>query len=516
MRTHRPLLAALAVAVATSLSAAPALAAPGHAHKRVCGPANVHFASCHAEVVTNADLTPLATTSYQSGYAPADLISAYKLPAAPASGTPTVAIVDAYDAPNLEADLGVYRAQFGLPACTTANGCFKKVNQNGVQGSYPAADVGWAQETSLDVDMVSAICPACKILVVEASSSSLGNLGTAVNTAASTPGVIAVSNSYGGNDGSYAPSYETTYYKHPGIDITVSSGDSGYGGNNGSTVEFPASSQYVTAVGGTKLVRNSGVSRGWSESAWTGAGSGCSAYVTKPAWQTDPSCAKRMVADVSAVADPATGVAVYDSYGSSNGANWFVFGGTSVASPIVAAVDALAGGRAGTAAAPTYGQYAYTHGADFFDVSGGTNSTSGCTFAYFCTGLAGYDGPTGVGSPNGAANGGTTPPPPPAPTFTLTASPSSRSIVRGGSTTYTGTVTPANGYSASTTVSISGAPQGVTVTGSPATLASGTGAATFGVAASSTARVGSYTLTITASGGGITKTATVTLQIKRK
>jgi len=181
----------------------------------------------------------------------------------------------------------------------------------------------------------------------------------------------------------------------------VSSGDSGYG------VEFPAASNHVVAVGGTSLTRNTSA-RGWSESAWSGAGSGCSAFYSKPSWQTDPSCAARMEADVSAVADPNTGVAVYDSYGSSNGQNWYVFGGTSVASPIIASVFGLAG-NAGTVNYAA--QLLYTHAGSLFDVtSGGNGSCSGrrkhggsSGAAYFCTAGPGYDGPTGLGTPNGTA-----------------------------------------------------------------------------------------------------------------
>ncbi|HEV2261798.1 MAG TPA: hypothetical protein VGR69_05870, partial [Candidatus Rubrimentiphilum sp.] len=228
-------------------------------------------------------------TSGPSGYHPGDLQSAYALPSSTAGAGQTVAIVDAYDDPNAESDLGVYRSQFGLSPCTTANGCFKKVNQNGVQGSYPRSNGGWAQEISLDVDMVSAICPNCHILLVEASSNSFANLGTAANTAASLGG-NAISNSYGGGESSGETSNDV-YYNHPGHAVTVSSGDNGYG------VEYPAASQYVTAVGGTSLSRASNM-RGWTETAWSGAGAGCSAYEPKPSWQKDTGCSRRTVADV--------------------------------------------------------------------------------------------------------------------------------------------------------------------------------------------------------------------------
>jgi subtilase family serine protease len=322
-----------------------------------------------------------------SGYGPADLQSAYGLPttAGPAGSGPTVAIVDAQDNPNAESDLAVYRAQYGLPACTSANGCFRKVNQNGAPAPLPAANAGWGEEISLDLDMVSATCPSCKILLVEASSASFTNLGTAVNGAVSL-GAVAVSNSYGGSEWSGEISAEASYYNHPGVAITVSSGDSGYG------VEFPAASRYVTAVGGTSLVRASNA-RGWGESAWSGAGAGCSSFISKPSWQTDTSCSRRTVADVSAVADPATGVAVYDTFGTGGG--WLIFGGTSVASPIVASVFALANNTSSL----LYGSHAYSNTGALWDIQSGTDR-SGCT-VYLCKAGPGYDGPTGLGTPHG-------------------------------------------------------------------------------------------------------------------
>lgn len=355
---------------------------------RVCSKASTGFASCDAYLLNSSAVNngarPAASTP--SGYVPSDLQSAYKLPSSTAGSGQTVAIVDAYDDPNAESDLGVYRSQFGLSPCTTANGCFHKVNQSGGT-KMPRSNGGWAQEISLDLDMVSAICPNCHILLVEASSASLANLGTAVNTAAKL-GANAISNSYGGNEYSSETSDEVTYYKHPGIAITASSGDSGYG------VEFPAASQYVTAVGGTSLTHSSNT-RGWNETVWNGAGSGCSAYVSKPSWQTDTGCSRRTVADVSAVADPNTGVAVYDSYAYQGVSGWLVFGGTSVASPIVASVYALAG----NAGSVTYGSYPYSHTSSLFDVVSGSNGSCGGT--YLCTGTTGYDGPTGLGTPNG-------------------------------------------------------------------------------------------------------------------
>ncbi len=371
---------------------------PAHKDKAVCAKAPAHdTAGCDAKVVTALDgVTPLATTSYLYGYGPADLASAYKL----ASGAaPTVAIVDAYDNPNAASDLAAYRSQFALPPCTVASGCFKKVNQSGNATPLPSGNTGWGQEIDLDIEMVSAVCPQCKILLVEANSNSLADLGTAVNRAA-TMGAAAISNSYGTSGEFFGETSYDSYYNHPGIAVTVSSGDSGYG------VEFPAASNHVVAVGGTSLTRNTSA-RGWSETAWSGAGSGCSAFYSKPSWQSDPSCAARMEADVSAVADPNTGVAVYDSYGSNGGANWYVFGGTSVASPIIASVYGLAG-NAGTV--DYAARLLYANPGGLFDVTSGSNGScsgkrkrGGSGAAYFCTAGPGYDGPTGLGTPNGTA-----------------------------------------------------------------------------------------------------------------
>jgi subtilase family serine protease len=317
---------------------------------------------------------------------PADLQSAYKLNGATGGSGQTVAIVDAFDDPNAESDLAVYRSQFGLPPCTTANGCFRKVNQAGQASPLPRRNASWGTEISLDLDMVSAICPNCKIILVEANSAQIADLGASVNTAAAL-GANAISNSYGGNESANDPSTEQSFYNHPGIMVTVSSGDSGFG------AQFPASSQFVTAVGGTSL-KTASNSRGWTETVWSGAGSGCSAHITKPSWQTDAGCSMRTVADVAAIADPNTGVSVYDTFRTSG---WLVFGGTSVASPIIASVYALAG----NASSLNYGSDSYSHTSSLFDVTSGSNGNCGGT--YLCTGEVGYDGPTGNGTPNGTS-----------------------------------------------------------------------------------------------------------------
>jgi subtilase family serine protease len=342
----------------------------------VCARARSGFARCDALVRLDAYS---ATGPDLGGYGPADLLSAYKLPASKAGQT--VAVVDAFDDPNAEADLGVYRSHYGLSACTTANGCFKKVNQSGHTSPLPSPNVGWAEEISLDVDMVSAICPACHILLVEATSSAINDLALSVDTAAAL-GANAISNSYGGPESGFS---ENSHYNHPGHMITVSAGDNSFG------PQAPADSQYVTAVGGTRLVHATNT-RGWKESAWGGGGSGCSTVAPKPAWQMDPLCSKRTIADVAAVADPSTGVVVYDSYGISPG--FYVFGGTSVSSPIIAGVYALAG----NASTLNYAQHSYANTNHLYDIKTGANGSCG---NYLCMAEPGYDGPTGNGTPHG-------------------------------------------------------------------------------------------------------------------
>jgi subtilase family serine protease len=356
-------------------------------HRAACGAVAVGQARCLASVNTNSVGTPLAAAG-PSGYNPAQLRGVYGLTGGGSAGQ-TVAIVDAYNDPNAEADLAVYRSQFGLPACTKANGCFRQVNQSGGT-SLPASDPGWAEEISLDIDMVSAICPNCHILLVEATSPTLANLATAVNTAVRL-GATEVSNSYGGSE--TGTSGSASAYNHPGVPITASAGDDGY------AVEFPASVPSVTAVGGTSLTMNASNQR-TSETVWSGTGSGCSRTFAQPSWQTAvlPAagvCSRRVVGDVAAVADPGTGVSVYDTYQESG---WLVFGGTSVSAPIIASVYALAGNGSSYTGEPL--PYALgRQGSNLFDVTSGRNGS--CRRTYLCTAGPGYDGPTGLGTPIG-------------------------------------------------------------------------------------------------------------------
>jgi subtilase family serine protease len=381
---------ALAVAGLTAqLPGAVAAPATGKHAVKVCSTATApHTAACHAlKLVDDKGVTPAAATPPSTGLTPTGLRSAYKL-AGLSANSRTVAIVDAYGYPNLERDLGVYRSQFGLTACTVASGCLRIIDQNGGT-ALPRFNAGWAGEQALDVDAVSAAAPDAKILVVQAKSASFADLGTAVVTASKQPGVVAISNSYGGSDA--ADTTYGTYYNHPGIAVTASTGDNGYQGGS-----YPASSSYVTAVGGTSLVAASN-SRGWNETVWSGAGSGCSSYNTalKAAASFGTGCANRAMADVSAASDPGNGgMAIYYPTTKSS-STWAQFGGTSEAAPIIAAVYALSGNTSGYA-----NSLPYANPSALFDVTAGSNGT--CPTTQWCNARAGWDGPTGLGTPNGA------------------------------------------------------------------------------------------------------------------
>jgi predicted RNA-binding Zn-ribbon protein involved in translation (DUF1610 family) len=349
---------------------------------------------CHAVVVTDSSGAPLVVQSPNelptTSYGPAQFQTAYGVVAqAVAPTTAVVALVDAYDNPNAKSDLDTYDSANGLPAFPSCAappasnaGCFREVNQTG-GSSLPPPNVGWGAEIDLQAQAVHAMCPNCGILVVEASSNSSSNLLVAEDYA--TAHASVVTDSWGTAED---PSETTmdSHFNKPGIAITVASGDNGYG------VEYPAASPYVTAVGGTTLTLTGGNTRA-NETVWGGAGSGCSAYEPKPSWQADSGCLMRTVADVAADADPNTGAAVYDSYGYGG---WTQFGGTGLAASLVAAVYALAGP---TVPGSYPSSYPYLYPGSLFDVTSGTNGT--CGGSYLCTAAAGYDGPTGLGAPNG-------------------------------------------------------------------------------------------------------------------
>lgn len=324
-----------------------------------------------------------------SGFHPADIQTAYNLPSSTNGSGQTVAIISAADDPKLESDLRVYRRTFELEPCTTKNGCFRKLNQQGQPGPYPSPDPSWAAEESLDVDMVSAVCPKCHIVVVEASNGDATTLGKAVDEAVKL-GANTVSNSY--TIIGEPATFSVPGYNHRGVVITASSGDGGYESCPYQCVAFPASSPHVVAVGGTTLIRTSST-RGWDETAWAGSGSGCSG-LSKPSWQHDTGCNFRTVADVAAVADPETGVAIYDTYWY-RPRGWKVAGGTSASSPLVAAIYALAGNEKRVDGAHSL----YQHTSDLYDITQGSNGS--CDPPYLCNAEPGYDGPTGNGSPNG-------------------------------------------------------------------------------------------------------------------
>jgi subtilase family serine protease len=341
--------------------------------------AQVH---CHARAIVGANGCPRGNPA-PAGFGPTQLRSAYKITGSGSSAT-TIAVVEAYGYPTAEADLAVYRTQFGMSACTTANGCFRKVNQYGTTSPIPDFNMSWAVETAVDLDMASAICRNCKLLVVEANSASFDDITAAVETAVAL-GAHVVNNSYGGDE--LAGSEYEYRYNYPSVAFVASSGDVGFGQG----VQFPSSSDYVTAVGGTTLTAASN-SRGWTETAWIGSTSGCSFVFGKPSWQHDTGCEGRTVADVAAVADPNTGVAVYGPT-SDTASAWIVIGGTSVAAPIVAGVYGVNGGAVHTSSDP------YSHLSGLFDVKSGL--TGFCEPAYLCNSGVGYDGPTGLGTPNG-------------------------------------------------------------------------------------------------------------------
>jgi len=464
--------------IATALSATPASAASKNYTRSCAKPTKVHVMACNAlrrtDVVSPKVVNPNATPS---GYGPSSLQSAYAIAGAAASSGSgvTVAIVDAYNDPNAEADLAVYRTQYGLPACSKASGCFTQVNQTG-GSTLPPNDSGWAGEIALDLDMVSAVCPLCKILLVEATSATDANLYAAEDYAAAH--AKFVSNSWGGSEYS-GQTTDDSHFNHPGVAITVSSGD------NGNGAEYPATSRYVTAVGGTSL-NSSSNSRGWTESVWNGAGSGCSAYDAKPTWQTvTTGCTRRAEADVSAVADPNTGVAVYVTFG---GSGWVVYGGTSAAAPIVAGVYALAG----TPGASDYpASYPYSHTGNLWDVTSGNNGTCG---APMCTAGTGWDGPTGLGTPNGtvafASGGGST--------GVTVANPGSRTGTVGTATSLT---LSASGGTGSYTWTATGLPPGLSI------------GSTTGTISGTPTTAGTYSVTATATSGSSSGSTTFTWTI---
>jgi subtilase family serine protease len=326
---------------------------------------------------------PYGPEQFQAAYGVTDLASKTF------SATPTIAIVDAYDNPKVEEDLAVYSSTFGLPPCTSENGCFKKVDQTGGT-NYPSADQGWGLEIALDVQAAHAICPHCNILLVEANSAYISDLAVAEEYAHENANVV--SNSWGTSEFNGETSYDDSFDST--VPTTVSSGDNGYG------VEWPAASPNVTAVGGTTLQLLADGQTRYQETVWSGSGSGCSRYEAQPTWQNGlvSKCNGRIVADVAADADPATGAYVYDTYGYDG---WYRVGGTSLAAPLIAGMYALANdsSSADPVVKSAYDAASWGLTGTFFDITSGLNGR--CRPSVLCTGTVGYDGPTGLGTPKG-------------------------------------------------------------------------------------------------------------------
>lgn len=400
----------IAQAVAQIGAAAPRIFRSGNGyHVAACpGPVPAGHARCFALIATDRTGRPMVnrlvpnrgertarSNVVPAGYGPNALISAYNPAVAatyPAVGQSTtiIAIVDAFGYTNAGRDLSIYRATYGLPPCTNANGCFTKFNQRGAIKSYPAQNDGWAVETALDLDMASAMCPGCKIILVEADDNSNANLAQAVRTAV-FKGAHVVSNSYGAPE--QGPGIDqTAAYDHPGVAITVSTGDDGYDNQDSfpQGVQFPSTAPGVIAVGGTTLLQANNA-RGWTEFAWSRAGSGCSQFYPKPTWQKDKLCTTRMTADISAVADPSAPVAVYAPV-SGTTSGWQAFGGTSVAAPVIGGLFGANGGKVVAGSVYTV---------PVNDVVAGSNGS--CAGTYFCNARTGFDGPTGRGTPKGEA-----------------------------------------------------------------------------------------------------------------
>jgi subtilase family serine protease len=362
--------------------AAQAPAAQARGQQKVCGPAGAGTARCHAHVTTRGkgDPTPLAgPTPY--GLTPAQIKTAYSFPTANTAGAgKSIAIVDAYDNPAAESDLNVFSRQYGLPECTTANGCFKKVSQTGTT-KYPRKDAGWALEIALDIQWAHAIAPGAKILLVEASSNSFTNLLAAEDYAKTH--AQYVSNSWGASEFSGETSYDARF-SQSGVSFFVSAGD------NGTPAEYPSSSRNVISVGGT-LLRGIGTSS-FSETGWTGGGGGCSLYETAPAAQSAFSgyaqvgCnGKRATPDVSLDADPASGVSVYMSTSYQGQTGWYAVGGTSASAPMWA-------GRSAVAGAVVDHAYVYGNNISFRDITVGNNGAPCLVGFDLCTGRGSWVG----------------------------------------------------------------------------------------------------------------------------
>ena len=335
-------------------------------------------------------------------YSPQDLQSAYNIPTTGGEGN-TIAVVDAGGYANAESDLAKWRERYGMEKCTSegstpAEKCLRIINQAGEEGNYPPSE-GWEVEAALDLDMASAACPHCHLMLVEANSSQMSDLGASAKKAAEA-GAKEISNSYGAAEQAFNSEELNSDFVHEGVMVTAASGDGGYLGYlyGQSSLWYPAAQTDVVSVGGTELHKASN-SRGWSEETWWASGGGCSRSEQKPPWQLDTGCAHRTDNDVSAVASPQTPVSVFVTSKGGEHGEWWLLGGTSASSPLVAGIEAHESAFARTLSGA---DGFYSDLAPRFDVTTGNNGeTRECAFGYLCEAEVGYDGPTGVGSPNG-------------------------------------------------------------------------------------------------------------------
>jgi len=405
LRTPAPTPAALSLALRQATGLSPAQVTS----RSVCAPAQAGQARCAAEALVlrsngglvrphvhpgatlgrvrptgRSTVKPATTSSSAPPQAdtPAYLEQAYDLSylSQNEGNGDTVAIVDAYNDPTAQADLNTYRSTYGLPACGA--GCFTQVNESGNASPLPATSGSWQVEISLDLDTVSAICPNCHILLVEAKTSSTSDLWRAMQTAANL-GADQISDSWTSTSSSAFPAS----FVPSNVPVVAATGDDGYLGAGEDN--YPAALPGVTAAGGTSLASATGNARGFSEGAWSGAGSGCDLNVAKPTWQTDTGCTGRSYADLSADAAPATGLEIYV------GGAWQLVGGTSLATPLISSYYALTGVTSGSA------QWAYANSGLLNDVTSGSNGSCAIGISYICNAGPGYDGPTGVGSISG-------------------------------------------------------------------------------------------------------------------
>ena len=521
--------AVMAVAVMLALLGAPSAAAAGpgagpswtHQDVHVCNPAGTDQAACTSiarvlyengipyQAATPAQLQAAARAAASISFTAVGIRTAYGITG---QGDPSrvIAIVDAYDDPGAFSHLTTYRNSMLSPSQAPINNCslsqltgltssastpcFTKVNQTGQASPLPSANSGWSNEIDLDLQAASAVCPMCSLLLLEANSSSFGNLGTAATTASNAPHVLAISNSFG-TQGDVAESAYPAWNNAAttGIAVLAAAGDWGYG------TSFPASSTNVIGVGGTTLAVSSTTGARTGETAWTSTGSGCSSYNLAPSWQVIPGSpcgSMKAVSDLSADADPYSGLQVYTTYSGKTG--WYIFGGTSLATPIMSALYAMQGGYSSEPA----GAYAWASSTPYYDVTSGSNGT--CSPSIMCNAGTGWDGPTGLGSIATSivvTND-----------FSISANPSSLSVAQGAQGTSTISTAPVSGSAETVALSITGLPNGVTAAFNPSSVTTG-GSSTLTLTVGSSAATGTYTLTITGTATSATHSIPLSLTV---